>query len=110
LPPGFLSSTPWEWLAHYPRFLKGMSLRLRKLGGGGLARDREAQAIIHHHWQAYREAAERQRKEGVENAELVLYRWMIEELRVSLFAQELGTSLPVSPKRLEKQWEKARGT
>jgi len=110
LPPGFLTSTPWEWLEHFPRYLRGMSLRLKKLGSGGQVRDREGQAIVGQHWQAYLDAAERQRKEGVENPELVLYRWMIEELRVSLFAQELGTSLPVSPKRLEKQWEKARGT
>jgi len=45
---------------------------------------------------------------GLRDAELELYRWMLEEYRVSLFAQELGVSVPVSERRLERQWEKVR--
>jgi ATP-dependent helicase HrpA len=47
-------------------------------------------------------------REGVADPELEMFRWMLEELRVSLFAQELKTSIPVSPKRLEAQWAKVK--
>jgi ATP-dependent helicase HrpA len=51
---------------------------------------------------------QREREAGTENPELVQFRWMMEELRVSLFAQELGTSLAVSSQRLDKQWVKVQ--
>ena len=107
LPEGFLSATPWTWLEQYPRFLRAMSLRLNKLSGG-LARDRQQQEIIEPRWKAFQERAEEHHRRGVDDPELATYRWMLEELRVSLFAQELGTSIAVSPQRLEKQWAKVR--
>ena len=69
-------------------------------------RDRANQEIVSRHWLAWKEMAARHAQQGMADEELTTYRWMIEELRVSLFAQELGTSLSASPKRLEKQWEK----
>jgi ATP-dependent helicase HrpA len=77
-----------------------------RLGKPG--RDAEKLAEIAPLWQGYLERGKRHREQHIHNPELELYRWMIEELRVSLFAQELKTSIPVSVKRLEKQWEKVR--
>lgn len=105
LPASFLVHQPWEWLAHYPRYLQAMALRIKKLSSG-LPRDRVNQETVSRHWLAWKEMAARHAQQGMADGELATYRWMIEELRVSLFAQELGTSLSASPKRLEKQWEK----
>src|SRR4029079_18105771 len=106
LPGGFLASTPWNWLEHFPRYLKAISLRLTKIAGSGIPRDRHSHDLIAPRWQAYQERSLELRRRGVANPELDQFRWMIEELRVSLFAQELGTSIPVSPQRLDKQWGK----
>lgn len=59
-------------------------------------------------WEAYKQMAELHQRKSLTGTdpELTLYRWMIEELRVSLFAQELGTKMPVSGTRLDKQWAK----
>jgi ATP-dependent helicase HrpA len=56
-------------------------------------------------WKLHQERWERHRKAGITDPRLADFRWLIEELRVSLFAQELNTPLPVSVKRLEKLWE-----
>ena len=61
-------------------------------------------------WQRYEERAQRLANFNVHDPELVLFRWMIEEFRVSLFAQELGTLMTVSPQRMDKQWAKVRET
>jgi ATP-dependent helicase HrpA len=108
LPEGFLASTPWDWLQHYPRYLKAMSLRLTKLKTSGLPRDKQAHDQVAARWQAYKQRLTEHRKRIVEDPELAVYRWMIEELRVSLFAQELGTSIQVSPQRVDKQWAKVK--
>jgi ATP-dependent helicase HrpA len=67
---------------------------------------RDAQALGHlAPWlSAYARRAAEHRQRGAIDAELVLFRWMLEEFRVSLFAQQLGTALPVSTQRLERQW------
>jgi ATP-dependent helicase HrpA len=108
LPDNFLPATPWIWLVHFPRYLKAMTLRLRKIGTTGLARDRQAHDQVAPRWQEFKERAADHRKRSIDDSELTLYRWMVEELRVSLFAQELGTSLAISPQRLDKQWAKTR--
>jgi len=101
--PHFVTETPNDWLAHFPRYLRAIEVRLGKPG-----RDAEKLAEIGPLWQGYLERAKRHRDQHFHDPQLELYRWMIEELRVSLFAQELKTSIPVSVKRLEKQWEKVR--
>jgi ATP-dependent helicase HrpA len=101
---GFLSATPWEQLQHLPRYLKAISRRLEKLPGN-LERDSRWTAAIRALWQDYQKRLEKHRKEGIRDPELEKFRWMIEELRVSLFAQELKTPYPVSIKRLQKAWE-----
>jgi ATP-dependent helicase HrpA len=106
--PHFLTATPWTWLRHFPRYFRAVRLRFDKLRGGSLARDQRSCEEITARLEACRERAEEHRQAGLHDPELVGYRWMVEEYRVSLFAQELGTSVPVSAKRLERQWAKIR--
>ena len=103
--PGFLTETPWEWLSQYPRFLSGILIRLKKLSSGGAARDSKGMSELTPYWDRYSQRKDRHLQMGITDPELERYRWMMEEFRVSLFAQELGTQSPISAKRLEKQWE-----
>jgi ATP-dependent helicase HrpA len=107
-PEGFLTRTPWAWLRHYPRYFQAMKIRLEKLAGTGIKRDRQHYDQIAPFRQAYLQRAADHRERGVCDNELDHFRWMIEEFRVSLFAQQLGTSLSVSAKRLERQWVKVQ--
>src|SRR5687768_17529188 len=108
VPKDFILSTPRAWLPHVARFLRAMQVRLKKLTNAGLARDNQGLQVVKPLWLRYRERAALHRKFHVHDAELAEFRWMLEELRVSLFAQELKTSIPVSVQRLEKQWSKVR--
>jgi ATP-dependent helicase HrpA len=97
----FLVDTPPAQLAHYPRYLKAIAMRLDKLKADP-ARDQGRQAelaALQTPW--LRETAARK---GVADPRLQEFRWLLEELRVSLFAQELRTPMPVSTKRLQKVW------
>ncbi|MDP2793450.1 MAG: ATP-dependent RNA helicase HrpA [Sulfurisoma sp.] len=100
----FIAATPWERLAHYPRYLKAAGLRLDKARADA-ARDARLMAD----WQALAKPFERERtqqvKTGVIDPFHEEFRWLLEELRVALFAQELRTPSPVSVKRLQKMWE-----
>jgi len=102
--PNFLVETPAHWLPHLPRYLNASRARLRKLDEGKVDRDQTAAALLESRLAPFRRLA----TQTTPNAELAAYRWMLEERRVSLFAQELGTSIPVSEKRLDKQWKKAQ--
>ena len=104
---GFLSRTPWDKLAHLPRYLSAMRLRLEKYGSNA-ERDERHMAAVERLWKMHQERQEKHRKAGVHDPQLAEFRWLIEELRVSLFAQELKTPMPVSVKRLEKLWQGVR--
>jgi ATP-dependent helicase HrpA len=101
VPKRFVADTPWAQLAHLPRYLKAIVMRLDKQRADP-ARDAqrlaELRPIESRYW---RHLADRK---GVVDARLDEFRWLLEELRVSLFAQELRTPQPVSVKRLEKVW------
>ena len=99
---GFLAATPWPQLAHLPRYLKAILRRLDKLPND---RDARHMAAIREWWQNWEARREKFRKEGTIDPAFEEFRWMIEELRVSLFAQELKTPYPISLKRLQKSWE-----
>jgi ATP-dependent helicase HrpA len=99
----FLQSTPPQWLEHLPRYLRALSVRLEKLLNAGLRRDEEVAAQIRPIWRAYIDRRASHAARGIIDLQLQQLRWMIEELRVSLYAQRLKTSLPVSVQRLEKQ-------
>ncbi len=96
--PGFISDTGLVRLKHYPRYLKTMIARIEKLPN---PRDAQLLAELSERWQRYLRL-------GRKNPEFDEYRWMVEELRVSLFAQELRTPMPVSGKRLDKLWCKLK--
>jgi len=97
----FLVETPHAQLQHLPRYLKAVQLRLDKLRADP-ARDAAKLAELKPQDQRYwRLVAERK---GVQDARLQELRWLLEELRVSFFAQELRTPQPVSLKRLDKSW------
>ncbi|HSD62054.1 MAG TPA: ATP-dependent RNA helicase HrpA, partial [Burkholderiales bacterium] len=100
---GFLFATPWEQLTQLPRYLKAMQLRLEKYSGNP-ERDQRHGPTITALWARYEQRLDRNRKAGIDEPKLEEFRWQIEELRVSLFAQELRTPYPVSVKRLEKFW------
>jgi len=104
-PPGFLVSTPWEWLQQFPRYFKAIVIRL-DAARGDIERDRNHCEEIRRRWLGYLQRKEENERLGIEDPELIRYRWMVEEYRVSLFAQRLGTALPVSAKRLDQQWER----
>jgi ATP-dependent helicase HrpA len=105
--PGFLDATPWDRLQHLPRYLKGMVLRLDKYSANS-ERDSRHGGVIAGLCNQYEQRLERHRKAGISDPALTEFRWQIEELRISLFAQELKTPTPVSTKRLQKLWEGIR--
>ena len=101
VPKRFALDTPWPQLQHLPRYLKAVTARLDKLRADA-ARDAKLMAEVKPLEQRYtRRLAE---LKGVKDARLDDFRWQLEELRVSLFAQELRTPQPVSVKRLDKVW------
>jgi len=100
----FVADTPFERLQHFPRYLKAITLRLDKLRADP-ARDARLLAEYAPLWTNYERRAIVLAKQGVSNAQVEQFRWMLEELRVQLFAQELRTPAPVSSKRLQKMWE-----
>ncbi len=105
--PQSFSKTPWEWLRQYPRYFRAILSRLENLAGN-LPRDWQKFQEFQPRWQLYLEQARRNATQGIFDPELFQLRWMLEEYRVSLFAQKLGTATAVSPKRLEQQWAKVR--
>ena len=102
MPRTFLASTPWAQLQHLARYLKAITLRLDKVRADP-ARDAARLAELRPQETRYwRLLAERK---GVGDARMQEFRWLLEELRVSFFAQELRTPQPVSVKRLDKAWQ-----
>ncbi|MEE5098380.1 ATP-dependent RNA helicase HrpA [Pseudomonas alliivorans] len=106
--PGFVRETPAQWLKELPRYLKAIEMRLEKLPGQ-VQKDRVWSIELAGLWAQYQARADKHRQEGKRDPELAVYRWWMEEYRVSLFAQQLGTKMPVSDKRLSKQWAMVEG-
>ncbi|MBQ9875022.1 MAG: ATP-dependent RNA helicase HrpA [Thermoguttaceae bacterium] len=107
LEPGFYLTVPWERLKEYPRYFKAIVLRFDKWTNGGSQTDPQFAEELENYWRRFEEASARAEAAGVIVPELETFRWALEEYRVSLFAQRLGTAMKVSPVRLEKIWEKA---
>ncbi|HZX28597.1 MAG TPA: ATP-dependent RNA helicase HrpA [Telluria sp.] len=100
----FVADTDFAQLAHFPRYLKAVAVRIDKLRADQ-ARDTRLmgewnQAALH-----FQRAARERKADWFADPKMVEYRWLLEELRVSLYAQELRTPMPVSVKRLQKVWE-----
>ena len=99
----FIAENEYGQLAHFPRYLKAINVRIEKLRGNP-ARDAQLMA----EWQGAASQFQRTTRNQAgknDDPRMVEFRWMLEELRVSLFAQELRTPMPVSAKRLQKVWE-----
>jgi ATP-dependent helicase HrpA len=102
---GFVRDTPPEWFAQYPRYFKALVIRIERLSGQ-VAKDQryvdQLDGTAGKFWQVL------ESRPGLlqSSAEAMQYRWMLEEFRVSLFAQSLGTRQAISEKRLEAQWGK----
>jgi ATP-dependent helicase HrpA len=101
-PRGFVVDVDPAQLAHYPRYLKAIGLRLEKLRTDPARDAQRLQEVAALQAPWLREVAARK---GVVDPRLEEFRWLLEELRVSLFAQELRTPMPVSAKRLQKAWD-----
>ena len=101
VPKNFMVATPWPQLQHFARYLKAITLRLDKLRADP-ARDAlrlaELKPLEQKYWRLVAD------RKGHMDARMLEFRWLLEELRVSFFAQELKTPQPVSVKRLEKAW------
>jgi ATP-dependent helicase HrpA len=102
----FVVDTPWAALNHLPRYLRALVMRLEKVRAEP-ARDAQRLAELRPIEQRFARRVADSR--GASDARLDEFRWLIEELRVSLFAQELRTPQPVSVKRLEKVWQQLAG-
>ena len=101
--PGFLSATPWAQATQIARYLSALTRRIAKFPERG-ERDARHGEQVAAWWQRYQERLAADRKSGRNDPALDDFRWLLEELRVSLFAQELKTPYPVSFKRVEKAW------
>ncbi|MFO7857975.1 MAG: DUF3418 domain-containing protein, partial [Ectothiorhodospiraceae bacterium] len=105
--PHFLLELPPAILDELPRYLDGLAHRLEKQAQDP-DRDSQRTRLVRPWWDAWRERAERHREMGIQDPELDTMRQLIEEYRVSLFAQHLGTRMPASEKRLKRQWQAVR--
>lgn len=97
----FLTTVPLSQLAHYPRYLKAIHYRLERYRDDP-ARDESRRADIERLAVPLMRA--RAARRGQPDPRLDEFAWMLQELRVSLFAQQLRTPMPVSVKRLERVW------
>jgi ATP-dependent helicase HrpA len=99
--PHYLSRTEEEWLQQYPRYLQAIEIRLEKY-----QRDLRQQCLLSDQlsqfWQQYKKKEQEYRARHELPEALGRFRWLLEEYRVSLFAQQLGTKLTVSEKRLKQ--------
>jgi ATP-dependent helicase HrpA len=96
-------------LAHLPRYLRGAQLRLERLPNGPQKDQAKADQVVPL-WTAFLAQHEALRARGVPHGDLDSFRWLIEELRVSVFAPELRAAVPVSPQRLADQWAALRAS
>ena len=107
LPAGFQRDTPQQWLAQYPRYMKALLTRVERLGGQ-YPKDQKYTASLQALSQPLLDAQRQHSGLLLRCPAAQQYRWMLEEFRVSLFAQHLGTRQAVSQKRLQAQWLQAQ--
>ncbi|REH36908.1 ATP-dependent helicase HrpA [Paraperlucidibaca baekdonensis] len=101
---GFMQHWPVSRWQHYERYLQALSMRLEKLPHN-VVRDDRASAELQALWQQWTALLERTEARGGDSEALAVYRWLLEEYRISLFAQPMKTAEPVSAKRLSKLWQ-----
>ena len=96
----FIQENDYQQLSHFPRYLKGIGVRMEKLRSDPL-RDQKNQV----EWNTVALGWQRLNRQAQQDPKMQEYRWLLEELRISLYAQELKTPMPVSAKRLQKVWD-----
>jgi len=98
---GFLQQTPFLWLQELPRYFRALTVRLEKIADSPMGDEKKLQLLqpflLKYH------QLQQSISTVVGDAETIKLRWMLEEYRVSLFAQPMKTAIPISPKRIEKQ-------
>lgn len=99
----YLLTTRWTQLQHFPRYLQAILKRLEKYQRD-LNRERLLSEQLQQYWQRYKNLRDKNQAQGLFDPALDDFRWMLEEYRVSLFAQTLGTQIAVSDKRLQQHW------
>ena len=104
---GFIDELPAPLLDNLPRYLEALAYRLEKYRSDP-ARDSARTRMIRPWWEDYLRRAALHRREGIIDPGLLAFRLMLEEYRISLFAQPVGASMPVSEKRLRAQWKAVR--
>jgi len=102
LPANFLEMIPYAQLAHLPRYLKALLIRIERATLNP-AKDQERARQLAPYLETLRSFSTRPPASTEARQQLEVFRWMVEEYKVSLFAQELGTAFPISPKRLDEQ-------
>ncbi len=107
VPAGFLDKVAHERLPHLTRYLKALQVRSERAALSP-AKDRERVALLSPYLSALEKVGEAKSLSAPARIAAEEFRWLVEEYKVSLFAQELGTSVPVSPKRLDAVWERVR--
>jgi ATP-dependent helicase HrpA len=107
LPRGFLKQTTFDQLAHLPRYLKALSLRIER-SKNNANKDRDRAQQIEPYLQKLDQLTTKPDLPTAAKTELAQFQWMVREYQVSIFAQELGTALPVSAKRLDQQFQRVR--
>lgn len=105
LAPALWRATDWNWLQHLPRYLQAMTIRIDKLTTADGKADQQHQRTIDQFEERAAARREQQSRAGQVSTDLEQFGWLLQELRVSLFAQQLGTSQPVSEKRLSRLWD-----
>ncbi len=104
LPQNFLVTIPFEQLAQIPRYLRALATRIDRAKLNPV-KDKERAQLIAPYLARLKTLTDNPPKSAEARLELDKFRWMLEEYKVSLFAQELGTAVPISPKRLDQQLE-----
>jgi ATP-dependent helicase HrpA len=107
LEPGFMVMNPANWIEQYPRYGKALLHRIPRLNGQ-TEKDQKSLRLLQPSLERLLEAGANYPGLTALSPPALQYRWMLEEFRVSLFAQQLGTRLPVSAKRLDEQWQKVK--
>ena len=105
--PRFLERTPYERLPHLARYLKALLIRAERAALNPL-KDQERLRQLTPYMEALKQLEAQPHRTVEGRRQFDAYRWMVEEYKVSLFAQEVGTAVPVSPQRLDRQLEAAR--
>jgi ATP-dependent helicase HrpA len=105
LPRHFLLEIPFTQLPHIPRYLKALAMRMDRAKLNPV-KDRERAALVAPYLAKLRALRENPPKTAAARKVAEEFRWMVEEYKVSVFAQEIGTAYPVSPKRLDEQWQR----